>query len=332
MILRYPWLLLALLLVPLLVYLRYGRASARPVVRFSDGDLLASLPAGWGARARRLLPVLYALGLASVVLALARPQSGLGESRIHTEAVDIILLLDLSPSMAAEDFSAGGRTVNRLDAAKQVIERFVKSRRQDRIGMVGFAALPYSVSPLTLDHGWLLTQMERLQHGDLGDGTAIGTAIASAVNRLRESRARSKVVVLLTDGVNNAGDVSPENAAQAARALGIKIYTVGAATDGVVQVPVQDPFGGTHYVRQRSEIDEASLRRIAEDTGALYFRATDFDTLVRVYEQIDAMEKTEMEVEQYTRYEERFQPWLLAGLLALGLERLLGLTRLRRLP
>lgn len=329
---RYPWLLLLLLAVPLLAWLRYGRRANRPVLRFSDGATLAGLGPGWGVHARRALPILYGAALAALVLALARPQLGLGESRVRTDAVDIILLVDVSPSMAAEDFEEGMTTLNRLDAAKRVIDRFVRSRRDDRMGIVAFASLPYSVSPLTLDHGWLMTQMERLNPGDLGDGTAIGTGIASAVNRLRGSKAKSKVIVLLTDGVNNSGEISPENAAQAAKALDIKIYTVGAGSEGTVRVPVTDPFGGKHYVRQRSEIDERSLRRIADATGAAYFRATDFDSLKKVYEQIDAMEKTEIEVERYTRFEERFQPLLLLGLFCLGAEKLLALTRLGRLP
>jgi Ca-activated chloride channel family protein len=332
MIFRYPWLLLLLLAIPPLLYLRHGRAATRPALRFSDGGALSRAGGGWGVRLRWLRPALYAVGLALVVVAMARPQKGLGESRIHTEAVDIVLLLDISPSMAAEDMQHNGQTLNRLDAAKRVIERFVKSRRDDRLGLVAFAALPYSVSPLTLDHGWLLTQMERLRSGDLGDGTAIGTALASAVNRLRDSKARSKVVVLLTDGVNNSGELSPENAAQAAQALDIKVYTVGAGTEGVVRMPVQDPFGGRQYVRQRSEIDEQTLRAVAQATGARYFRAEDFDALDRVYREIDALEKTEIEVEQYTRYEERFPRFVWLALGCLGLEVLLAFTRLGRVP
>lgn len=329
---RYPWLLLLVIAVPALLYLRYGWRSARPALRFPDGEVLARVGPGRAVHARKALPVLYALGLLALVVAMARPQLGLGESRVRTDAVDIILLVDISPSMAAEDFEDGARALNRLDAAKKVIERFVRSRRHDRIGMVAFAALPYSVSPLTLDHGWLITQMERLQSGDLGDGTGIGTAMASAVNRLRDSKAKSKVVILLTDGVNNSGDLSPDNAAQAAKALGIKIYTVGAGSEGIVRMPMRDPFGGTHYMRQRSEIDEATLKRVADTTGAAYFRAADFDSLEKVYRQIDDMEKTEIEVEQYTRYQERFQPFALACLVLLGLEQLLALTRLGRLP
>ncbi len=276
----------------------------------------------------RARPFLYALGLAALVVALARPRRGLEESRVRTEAVDIVLLADVSTSMRAEDFSTRTERLNRLDAARRVMARFVEARTQDRVGLIAFAALPYTVSPLTLDHAWLVRRMEDLQTGMLEDGTAIGSALASAVNRLRDSRAKSKVVVLLTDGVNNAGSISPENAAQAAKALGIKVYTIGAGTTGLAPYPVKDPFTGrSFYRRARVELDEAMLRRMADITGALYFRATDLGSLERVYEQIDRLEKTGMDVEQYTRFEERFAPWLFAGLGLLGLERLLALTR-----
>lgn len=331
MIFRYPWLLLLALLIPALLYLRYA-AQRRPALRFSQGARLKALPAGWGVRLQPVLPVLYGAGLLLLVLAMARPQTGLGESRVRTDGVDIILLVDVSPSMAAEDFSTATKSMNRLTAAKQVIRDFVKKRGADRIGMVAFAALPFPISPLTLDHGWLLEQMERLEHGELGDGTGIGTALASAINRLRDSKARSKVIILLTDGMSNVGELTPENAALAAKALGIKVYTVAAGIDGIVQVPVRSPFGGTQYVRQRSEIDETSLRRIADTTGALFFRATDLAGLEKVYAQIDNLEKTEIEVEQFTRYEERFAPFALAAVLLLGLEQLLALGRLGRLP
>ncbi len=330
MSLQYPFALLLLLLVPGLVYLRYTRRW-KPSLRFSDGQALAQLPAGWAVAAARLLPVLYGIGLAFLIIAVARPRLGLDESRVETEAVDIVLLVDVSTSMRAEDFSTPGHRMNRLDAAKRVIERFIAERPDDRIGMVAFSAMPYTISPLTLDHAWLLQQMERVETGMLEDGTAIGDAIASAVNRLRDSKAKSKLIILLTDGNNNAGKLSPLNAAQAAAALKIKIYAVGAGSSGVAPVPVQTPFG-TQYVQQRVEIDETMLRQIAQTTGALYFRATDLASLQRVYEQINEMEKTRIEVEQYTRFEERFMPFVVLGLLALGLERLLALTRLGRLP
>ena len=331
MMFRYPWLLLLGLLIPVLFYFRFGRKHSSAMT-FSDGRLLSRLPPGWGVLVHRALTGVYALGLLLLVVALARPQRGLEESRVRTEAVDIVLLADTSTSMRAEDFSTAIQRMNRLDAAKQVMEEFIRKRPSDRIGLVAFAAMPYALSPLTLDHDWLIQQTERLQTGMLEDGTAIGDAIASAINRLRESKSISKVVVLLTDGIQNAGRLTPDNAAQAAKALGIKIYTIGAGSEGIVSMPVPSPFGGQQYIQTRSEIDETSLRRIAEATGAKYFRATDMKSLQKIYDDIDHMEKTEIEVEQYTRFEENFQPFLLAALLLLGLEQLLSLTRFGRLP
>ena len=311
--------------------MRYSRRRKLPL-RFSDGSAVAQLPLSWAVAFQPLLPVLYALGLVLLVIAMARPQKGLAESRVNTEAVDIVLLVDVSTSMRAEDFTKATRPLNRLDAAKTAIERFINDRPNDRIGMVAFSAMPYTVSPLTLDHGWLIQQMQRLETGMIEDGTAIGDAIASAVNRLRDSVAKSKVVILLTDGINNRGALSPENAAQAAKALHIKVYTVGAGSTGIVRIPVVDPFGGRQYIRQRSEIDEGTLKRISDITGATYFRATDLKGLEEVYRQIDNMEKTEVSIDQYTYFEERFTPWLLMGLLLLGIEKILWLTRLGRLP
>ncbi len=331
MILRYPLLLLLLLIVPALVYLRFSHRR-RPSLRFSDTSLFPKLPMSWAIALQPLLPALYTIGLVSLIVAMARPQRGLSESRVRTEAVDIVLLADVSTSMRAEDFSTAVRSLNRLDAAKTVMERFIESRPNDRIGMVAFSAMPYAVSPLTLDHGWLIQQMQRLQTGMIEDGTAIGDAIASAVNRLRDSVAKSKVVILLTDGMNNRGTLTPENAAQAAQAMGIRVYTVGAGSTGWVRVPVPDPFGGQQYVKQRSDIDEGTLQRIATITGGTYFRATDLRSLEDVYRQIDRMEKTEVNVDQYTRFEEHFMPWLILALGALFLEKMLSLTRLGRWP
>jgi len=328
---RYPLILILILLIPGLLYLRYNRRR-KPAMQFSDGRTLSRLPVSWAILAQPVLPILYGLGILFLIIALARPQKGLDESRVRTEAVDIVLLVDVSTSMRAEDLSGPFKHMNRLDAAKEVIQTFIKNRPDDRLGMVAFAALPYTVSPLTLDHGWLIRRMEDLKTGMLEDGTAIGDAIASAVNRLRDSIAKSKVVILLTDGMSNQGVLSPENAAQAAKAMDIKVYTVGAGTTGIVRVPVNDPFGGQQYIRQRSEIDEGTLKRIAKITDAQYFRAASFDALKKVYEEIDKMEKTEINVDQYTRFEERFMPWLLMGLIFLGLEKLLALTRLGRLP
>jgi Ca-activated chloride channel family protein len=330
MTLKYPILLLLLLLVPVLAWLRHA-ARRRTALRFSDGETVRKLPIGLGVALQPLLPLLFAAGLALLVVALARPQKGLTESKVHTEAVDIVLVVDVSTSMRAEDFSTATERMNRLEAAKRVIETFIKNRPNDRIGLVAFSALPYSVAPLTLDHGWLLQQVKRLETGMLEDGTAIGTAIASGANRLRESKAKSKIMVLLTDGMNNRGEITPDNASEAAKALGIKLYTVGAGGTGWVMMPFDTPFG-TQYQRTRADVDDAMLTRVAETTGGRYFRATDFASLKRIYEDIDAMEKTEVDVEQYTRYEEKFAPFVILALGCLCLERLLGLSRFGRLP
>ncbi len=326
-----PILLLFLFLVPALVWLRHRR-SRQATLAFSDARVLKSLPVTWAILAQPVLPILFGIGLTLLVIAMARPQRGLSEDNVKTEGVDIVLLVDVSTSMRAVDLSESGRQLNRLDAAKMVIERFIKKRENDRIGIVAFSALPYTFAPLTLDHAWLLERLASIQTGMLEDGTAIGDAIAAAINRLRDSKAKSKLVILLTDGQNNMGDLSPDNAAEAAKALGIKIYTVGAGSTGDVLVPVQDPFGRTQYARTRADVDDAGLTRVAETTGAKYFRATDFETLEKTYNEIDRLEKTEMDVEHFTRYEERFAPWLCAGLACLAMERLLSLYRLGRLP
>jgi Ca-activated chloride channel family protein len=245
----------------------------------------------------------------------------LDDSRVRTEAVDIILLVDLSQSMDQQDFQKFGKRMSRLDASKEVITRFLENRPNDRIGMVGFATLPYAVAPLTLDHGWLIQRMEGLHTGMLDGGrTAIGDGMASAINRLRESEAKSKVIILLTDGANNAGTLSPENAASAAEALGIKVYTVGA--------------GGarTGFFQQRQEVDEDTLKKIAKTTNAQFYRARDLETLEAVYAEIDLLEKTEIEVERFTRFEEKAALWIMLGIAFLLTEQLLGLTKLGRLP
>ncbi len=316
----HPILLLLLLLIPLLMWLRYFMRR-KSSMQFSSGKVLNDLPKSWRVRMQPLMPVLYALGLACLVVALARPQRGLQESLIRIEAVDIILLVDLSRSMDTQDFVKLNRRMSRLEASKDVIERFLEKRPNDRIGMVGFATLPYAVAPLTLDHGWLVQRMEGLHTGMLdGSRTAIGDGIASASNRLRESEAASKLIILLTDGSNNFGTLSPENAARAAEALGIKIYTIGA--------------GGarTGFFMQRQEIDEDTLKKVANASGGKFYRARDLETLEAVYEEIDQLEKTEIEVEQFTRFEETSKSWIIAGILLLMLEQVLGLTKLGRLP
>ena len=320
-----PWLLLLLLLVPPATWLLHT-PRRKSTLHFSDLAPLSDLPRSPWLALRWLPPTLTALALTLLVLAAARPRRGIAESRARTEGVDIVLLVDTSTSMNADDLSTRTQRLTRLDAAKKVISRFVRDRTDDRIGLVAFAAMPYTLAPLTTDHEWLLRQMDRLQTGMLEDGTAIGDAIASGVNRLRDSEAKSKVIVLLTDGINNAGQLPPLDAAQAAAALGIKIYCVGAASDQ----PARGFFG---MAIPGAEIDEETLRSVAAATDAAYFRATDLASLESTYEKIDAMEKTEIELDSYTRHEEIFAlPALLALLLLAAEQALSTLTRLGRLP
>jgi Ca-activated chloride channel family protein len=265
-------------------------------------------------RLQALLPILFSAGLACLIVALARPQRGLSNSVVRTEGVDIVLLLDLSGSMENPDFVRNGFRISRLDAAKEVLDRFLDRRSDDRIGLVAFATYPYSVAPLTLDHNWLKQRIAQLRLGTInGNSTAIGDGMASAINHIRDSKAKSKVVILLTDGVNNYGKLSPANAAELAQTLGIKIYTIGVGTDD-------------------RELDLESLQQIADTTDAKYFRARNLSSLDAVYEQIDQLEKTETETKLYTRYEEKARPIIMAGILLLAIEQLLGLTKLGRLP
>ena len=320
MILANPYFLLLLLLIPAILWLRYFLAR-KGSIQFSNAAPLKKLPRTWRNWMQWLFPSLMTAGLACLIIAIARPQQGMDDSLIRTEAVDMILLLDLSESMDTPDFVRFNRRISRLDASKDVISRFLEKRPNDRIGMVGFATVPYAVAPLTLDHGWLVKRMQGL-HTQMLDGrrTAIGDGMASAINRLRESKAKSRLIILLTDGSNNWGTLSPENAAEAAAALGIKIYTVGA--------------GGAArgFLGAGSDVDEATLKKIAQATDAKFYRARDLKTLDAVYDQIDQLEKTEIEVESYTRYEENSGGWIAAGIILLALEQLLKLTKLGRLP
>lgn len=323
--LAHPAWLALLLLIPILLGVRQ-RLARRCAFPFTDAPLLARLPAGRGLWISRLVPIARGLALACVVVAMARPQRGLEQSIVRIEAVDIVLVLDVSTSMRALDFSTPTRRIDRLDAAKEVAKKFVARRPDDRIALIAFAALPYTMAPLTLDHDWLSRRIDELQTGMLEDGTAIGSALASAINRLRDSPARSRVIVLLTDGIHNMGTVTPDLAAGMAKALGIRVYTIGCASHEAAIYPVRDPFGREHFVRVPPDLDEETLRRVAETTNGRYFRATDLTELENIYAEIDRLEKTEIETERYTRFEERFMPWAWAALVALMVERLLQIS------
>ena len=328
----HPWILGLWLLVPLLTWVRYGRRF-RHALRFSDGHTLAGLPTSWAVKAARLLPLLYLLGLAALILALARPQRGFSSRRHHTEIVDLVLLVDISTSMLAEDMGTRLQRRNRVDAALDTLESFVRKRTGDRIAAIAFAGVPYTMAPLTLDHEWLLQRARQMRAGMVRDGTAIGDALAAGVNRLRASEAEGKVIILLTDGVNNTGTLTPLQAADLAAALDIRVHTIGFGSRGLAPVPVRDRFTGrTRYVQQQADIDEETLRRISARTGGMMFRAERDVDLSAIYEQIDALERTEVEIEHRVRYEERFLPAAMGALLLLLMERLLAAGRLGRIP
>lgn len=326
---RDPYYLILLIVIPALIfwYFRGQRRSAR--LKYSDVNLVKRLGRTLKQRLSPLLLLLRIVVLATFILALARPQSSSKEEEVLTEGVDIILAMDVSSSMLAEDFKPN----NRLQAAKYVAQEFIKSRSNDRLGMVVFAGESFTQCPLTLDYGVLLTLLEQIGVADKNwDGTAIGMGLVNAVNRLKDSKAKSKVIILLTDGVNNKGQVDPLTAAQIAQAFGIKIYTIGAGTRGTAMYPVDDPFFGKRYVSMPVEIDEKVLQQIANATNGKYFRATDTEKLKEIYQEIGELEKTKIEVKEYTKYEELFVIFLFFGLLALLSEVILTNTYFRKLP
>ena len=326
-----PWWLLLLALLPLLWRVR-DRREARPAVRFPTLDVLRAVARHGDRRRQMILGALRTAVVVLVAFAMARPQAGSAATQVHREGVDVVLAVDVSGSMLAEDFELSGTRMSRLEVVKSVVKDFVAARTEDRVGLVLFGARAYTQCPLTLDHGWLRQNLDRAHVGMIEDGTAIGAGLATAVNRLRASTAKSKFVVLLTDGQQNAGRITPQTAAEAAGALGIKVYTIGAGTRGMAPFPVRDLFGNKRYQPVQVDIDEDTLKKVATTTGARYFRATDTQSLRDVYAEIDAAEKTSFEAPEYADYRELY-PWALWPALALFCaELLLADTRLRRIP
>jgi Ca-activated chloride channel family protein len=327
-----PWYLFLLLLLPFLAFWLLWLHKARPsALRYANVKLAAQSARSWRVALRPILSLLRLSIIALVIIALARPQTGQAREIITGEGVDIALALDISGSMASLDFEPE----NRLEAAKRVITDFVQERPYDQIGLVVFASNAFSQSPPTVDHNVLLRLLNRTQLAtDLGieDGTAIGMGLANAGNMLKDSQAESKVVILLTDGVNNAGQIDPLTAAEAAKSLGIKVYTIGMGRPGQVPVPTTDVFGRQQVVYQESTLDEAALQEIADATGGRYFRAVDTAELVQIYDEINALEQSQIEIESYTRYRE-LAPWLLVPALGIFLaEVALRKTVFRKLP
>jgi Ca-activated chloride channel family protein len=325
-----PQFLILLLLLPLLGWWYWSKHQRLGgTIRYSNLDLLKNLPKPSNYWSRHLLLGLRLLALALIIFALARPQSGHTEEEVTTEGIDIVISLDISGSMLAEDF----KPRNRIEAAKLVAEQFIAGRRSDRIGMVVFSARSFTQCPLTLDYGVLINFLKKVDVGMIKeDGTAIGLGIANAVDRLRNSKAKSKVVILLTDGRNNAGEIDPLTAARVAQAFNVRIYTIGVGTHGEALYPVEDPFLGKRYVRMPVDIDEATLTKIADVTHGKYFRATDRRSLENIFAEIDKLEKTKIEVKQFTRYRELFVTWLAVAMGLIFVEIVLADTRFRKIP
>lgn len=331
MTLAHPYFLLLLLALPFFAWLK-GRQGEEAAFLYSSIQLVRGIVGLTRSRVGQILLRLRWLALGLFIVALARPQIGEGETKITASGIDIVLAIDLSGSMAAEDFMVKGERVSRLAIAKDVLEKFISKRPSDRIGLVAFAGRAYIAAPLTLDHDFLLQNLHRLDLGTIEDGTAIGSGLSAALNRLRELKSKSKIVILMTDGQNNAGKVPPLTAAEAAETLGVKVYTIGVGTQGTAPMPVTDVFGRKVYRSMAVDIDEETLKAIAQKTKGKYYRADSTETLREIYEEIDKLEKTEIQIKKYQRYRELF-PWVvLSGLTVLLLEIILGNTVWRKLP
>ncbi len=323
------WLLLAL---PVFAIIR-ARIGRRAAVVYPSTEVASVAARASRSRIGGLLPAIRYLSVAALIVALSRPQMSRAHEKVEASGIDMVLAVDVSSSMEALDMERDGEAASRIDSVREVVERFIAARPNDRIGIVAFAGAPYLLSPLTLDHDWLVSNLQRLQTGVVQDGTAVGSALAASVNRLRnEKTSKSKIVILLTDGMNNAGKVQPTLAAQAAAAEGVKVYTVGVGREGEAPMPIVGRDGRRRIVMTKVDVDEKTLQEIADTTGGTFFRATDTDSLARVYDEIDAMEKTTRTVDRIQTYEERFAWAAFPGLALLGFELAAAFGLRRRLP
>jgi Ca-activated chloride channel family protein len=321
----------ALTLLPLVMLWR-GRRGPVAAIQYSDVGLARAVARKSRSRIGNWVWLWAVLAAVLMIAGLARPQRGHSRTEVTANGIDIVLGLDVSGSMQALDFLIDNQRMSRIEVVKSVVGKFIDERPNDRIGLVAFAGSPYLVSPITLDHDWLQQNLERVAIGGVDDGTAIGSAIAAAVNRLRTTPAKSKVVILLTDGMNNTGKISPLAAAEAARALGVKIYTIGVGVRGKAPIPVRDEAGNMRLVMAQVDVDEKTLQTVADLTGGKFYRATDTDSLKKIYEQINRLETSAQTVQKFEHYDELY-PWALVPALAiLGLGFLLQQTRYRSLP
>lgn len=324
-----PYFLLLIGIIPFLFfwYFKGQLGKGGGTLRFSHLGLIKEVRKKTAERARHLLFILRMLVLCLIIMAFARPQSGIKGEEILTQGIDIVLAMDISSSMLAEDIKP-----NRVQASLEVAGNFIKNRKNDRIAMVIFAGNAFTQCPLTLDYGILINFLEEIEVGMIEDGTALGMGLATAVNRLRNSEAKSKVIILLTDGRNNRGEIDPITAAQTAQTFDIRIYTIGAGTRGTAMYPVDDPFFGKRYVPMQVDIDDVTLKKIAHMTNGQYFRATDRKSLETIYRDIDEMEKTEIKVREYTQYSELFYVFIGVATFFLLTEIGLAHTRFRKIP
>ncbi|MDD4636885.1 MAG: VWA domain-containing protein [Bacteroidales bacterium] len=320
------YLLLLLLLIPMVVWYVYKQRSKQATIRMSSLEPFQRAPRSWKNYLRHLPFVLRLVVTTLLIIILARPQSTDNWESSTTEGIDIVMAMDISSSMLAADLKP-----NRLEAAKDVAAEFINGRPNDNIGLVSFAGESFTQCPLTTDHAVLLNLFGKMESGMIEDGTAIGVGIANAVNRIKESNAKSKVIILLTDGSNNRGEIAPVTAAEIAKAFGIRIYTIGVGTQGTAPYPVQTAFG-VQYQNVPVEIDEVTLKQIASTTGGAYFRATDNTKLKEIYEEIDQMERTKISVKEYSRKQEEYLPFALLAMCLLLLEVVLRNSVLRTIP
>ena len=324
------WLWLLALIVPVLLW--RGRAGPVAAIEYSSVGLARQVARTSRSRIGRWTWLLPLLAAALMIAGLARPQRLHSRTVVRVEGIDIMLGLDISGSMQALDFAVDKRRVNRIEVVKSVVSKFIEERPNDRIGLIAFAGVPLLISPATLDHDWLQESLAQLRVAEVDDGTAIGSAIAACVNRLRSTSAKSKVVILLTDGVNNTGKIAPLAAAEAARSLGVKIYTIGVGVRGKAPVPVKDAAGRMHVIMADVDVDEKTLQAIADETGGKFYRATDTDSLREIYRDINGFEKTAQSVQKLEHSEDLYPFALIPALVVLGLAALLEHTRSRRLP
>ena len=324
-----PAFLAGLFVIPFLAWDYFRKTQKRKAsIRFPSLAIMKRVPVSMAYRARHILLVLRLLAIALLCVAMARPQYGEAIEDITTNGIDIVLALDISSSMKTMDF----KPKNRLFVAKQVIENFILGRKSDRIGLVVFSGKSFTQCPLTLDYGIVVQFLRRTDFGMVEDGTAIGTGLMNAANRLRQSGAKSKIIVLLTDGANNSGEVDPIMAAKAAKALGIKVYTIGVGKEGDQPMEIDDPMFGKRIVSVKTDVDEPTLKSIANVTGGNFYRARDAKALAEIYQTIDKLEKTEIKTNSYYRYHELFRNLLILALLLLFLEIALANTRFMKIP